>query len=232
MGDSEKGRGHTPDTEEVCAAIHDALESLPLLSSPTDVPFLDGLYFFYEDGETSRHAPSGRIVRVGNHPGSVGGLVRRLRNHYSGRKNGSVFRRLLGGALIRRRDPDSLCLAPSPGKGHWEHQNDKACERCQPLEEEVSQLLRSSFRFRCVMVEDREERNELEAALVATLAACPVCGPSTSWLGRYAYSDKVRSSGLWNSQFVGGPTVTERQLERFRRLVQVSPEAFEGRRKP
>ena len=230
MLDDKRSAG--PAAEEACHEIHSALEALPLLTSPAEVPFCDGLYFFYEDGERSEHAADGRVVRVGNHPRSNGSLRKRLRQHYSGRKNGSVFRKFLGGALLRRRHPHSPCLAPSPGKGHWEHQNDKACERCQPLEEEVSQLLRSSFRFRCVMVEDREERNELEAALVATLAACPVCGPSTSWLGRYAYSDKVRSSGLWNSQFVGGPTVTERQLERFRRLVQVSPEAFEGRRKP
>ena len=218
--------------EEACGEIHSALQALPLLASPAQVPFRDGLYFFYEDGERSEHAADGRVVRVGNHPRSDGTLQKRLRQHYSGRKNGSVFRKFLGGALLRRRHPHSPCLAPSPGKGHWEHQNDKACERCRPLEEEVSQLLRSSFRFRCVEVVDQAERNDLESVLIATLAACPVCGPSVSWLGRHAYSEKVQSSGLWNSQFVGGPTVTERQLERFRRLVQVSPEAFEGRRKP
>jgi len=226
MGDSERGRGHTPDTEEVCAAIHDALESLPLLSSPTDVPFFDGLYFFYEDGETSEHGAHGRVVRVGNHPRSSGGLRKRLRQHYSGRKNGSVFRKFLGGALLRRRDPQSPCLLPAPGKGHWEHQDEKACDRCRPLEEEVSQLLRRSFQFRCVMVEDREERNELEKVLIATIAACPVCGPSATWLGHHAYSDKVRSSGLWNSDHVGGPTITAHQLERFRSLARASVEAF------
>jgi len=226
MGDSERGRGHTPHTEEVCAAIHDALESLPLLGSPTDVPFFDGLYFFYEDGETSEHGAHGRVVRVGNHPRSSGGLRKRLRQHYSGRKNGSVFRKFLGGALLRRRDPKSPCLLPGPGKGHWEHQDEKTCQECRPLEEEVSQLLRRSFRFRCVMVEDREERNELEAVLIATLAACPVCGPSATWLGHHAYSDKVRSSGLWNSQDVGGPTITAHQLERFRSLARATLEAF------
>jgi hypothetical protein len=212
--------------EEACREIHSALRALPLLASPAEVPFRDGLYFFYEDGERSEHAADGRVVRVGNHPGSVGGLVQRLGNHYSGRKNGSVFRKFLGGALLRRRTPDSPCLAPSPGKGHWEHQNDKACERCRPLEEEVSQLLRSSFRFRCVEVVDQAERNELESVLIATLAACPVCGPSATWLGRHAYSDKVRSSGLWNSDDVGGPTITAHPLERFQSLAQATLEAF------
>ena len=226
----DDGRFANPAAGGACDQIHSALEKLPLLTSPGEVPFDDGLYFFYEDGETSEHGAHGRVVRVGNHPRSSGGLRKRLRQHYSGRKNGSVFRKLLGGALLRRRDPKSPCLLPAPGKGHWEHHKEKTCQECRPLEEEVSQLLRRSFRFRCVMVEDREERNELEAALIATLAACPMCGPSTSWLGRYAYSDKVRSSGLWNSNHVGGPTITGHQLARFQGLVEASLEAFNGRR--
>ena len=216
--------------EEACREIHSALRALPLLASPAEVPFRDGLYFFYEDGERSEHAGEGRAVRVGNHPNKQGGLVSRLKAHYTGNKNSSVFRKFLGGALLRRGDPDSPCLAPSPGKGHWEHQNDKACERCQPLEEEVSQLLRSSFRFRCVEVVDQAERNDLESVLIATIAACPVCEPSVTWLGRYAYSDKVRSSGLWNSQDVGGPTITAHQLERFGSRARASLHAFTERR--
>jgi len=230
MLDDKRSAGRA--AEEACHEIHSALEALPLLASPAEVPFRDGLYFFYEDGEKSEHAADGRVVRVGNHPASMGGLVRRLRNHYSGRKNGSVFRKLLGGALIRRRDPDSPCLLPAPGRGHWELQDAKTCERCQPLEEEVSRLLRSSFRFRCVEVVDQAERNELESVLIATIAACPVCGPSATWLGHHAYSDKVRSSGLWNSDHVGGPTITGHQLKRFWELARSTVEAFHERRDP
>ena len=216
--------------EEACGQIHSALERLPLLASPGEVPFDDGLYFFYGDGEASEHAALGRVVRVGNHPRSDGTLQKRLTQHYSGRKNGSVFRKFLGGALLRRRDPECVCLQPAPGKGHWEHQDDKTCRECRPLEDEVSELLRQSFRFRCVEVVDQAERNELESVLIATIAACPVCEPSAAWLGRHAYSDKVRSSGLWNSRDVGGPTITTHQLGRFRSLVQDSLEAFgEGR---
>ena len=212
--------------EEACGEIHSALQALPLLTAPAEVPFRDGLYFFYEDGERSEHAADGRVVRVGNHPRSDGSLRKRLRQHYSGRKNGSVFRKFLGGALLRRRHPHSPCLAPQPGKGHWELQGAKTCRECEALEKDVSELLRSSSRFRCVIVENRAERNELESVLIATIAACPVCEPSATWLGRYAYSDKVRSSGLWNSQDVGGPTITAHQLERFRSLARATLEAF------
>ena len=214
-------RDRTP--EEACKAIHEALAAKPLRTLPSQVPFADGLYFFYEEGELCNHGPKGRIVRVGNHPRSQGGLVRRLKLHYSGNKNSSVFRKFLGGALLRRANPNDPCLAPAPGKGHWERQDEKACPRCRPTEALASALLREHFSFRCVRIPDMNERNELEARLVATLAACRVCQPSSSWLGQYAYSAKVRASGLWNSQYVGGATIGPTDLRRFQALVSASP---------
>jgi len=216
--------------KDACKAIHEALEALPLLASPADVPFTDGLYFFYEQGEASKHAPNGRIVRVGNHPRSQGGLVSRLRMHYSGNKNSSVFRKFLGGGLLRRANPADPCLSPAPGKGHWEKQGAKTCPRCKPAEGRVSEILRQRFKFRCVWVADLGERNELEALLVATLAACDVCRPSSSWLGLYAYSDKVRASGLWNSRYIGDSTTDESSLARFRQAISASLQRF-GRSK-
>lgn len=214
---------HEAAHQTACGAIHEALLAEPLLTSPDQVPFADGLYFFYEEGELCNHGSKGRIVRVGNHPRSQGGLVRRLKLHYSGNKNSSVFRKFLGGALLRRADPNDPCLAPAPGKGHWERQDEKACPRCRPTEALVSALLRVHFSFRCVRISDMNERNELEARLVATLAACRVCQPSSSWLGQYAYSEKVRASGLWNSQYVGDPTIDQLTLGRFLALVSASP---------
>jgi len=210
--------------EKGCREIHRLLEQLPIRTEPTRVPFVDGLYFFYEAGEASEHGPVGRIVRVGNHPRSNGGLVRRLRQHYSGRKNGSVFRKLLGGALLRTNDPQSPCLAPGPGRGHWERQGGKTCYRCRSIEREVSALLRSRFSFRCIAIQDRAERNHFESLLIATLAACSICRASSRWLGLHAYSDTVPKSGLWNTQFVDGPTMEEDDIQRFGELVKLSLE--------
>src|SRR5262249_58657203 len=82
-----------------------------------------------------------------------------------------------------------------------------------------SELLPSAFTFRCVRVDDRAERNNFEKWLIATMAACPVCRPSDGWLGRYAYPDLVRSSGLWNVQYIGEQPATDRELRRFEELI-------------
>ena len=201
--------------EEICSAVHGVLYALPLFESPSEVPISNGLYFFYERGEVSPHAPEGRIVRVGNHPRSDQTLVRRLRQHYTGRKNGSVFRKFLGGALMRAEDADNPCLAPAPGKGHWERQDQKPCDHCLPVERKVSCVLKERFRFRCVSVPDRQVRNRLEGVVIASLSACPVCQPSPNWLGWYAYSNVVRRTGMWNSQFVGSSPMSSADLRQF-----------------
>jgi hypothetical protein len=214
--------------ETLCEQINKMLDALPTLNKPSEIPFNDGLYFFHERGEVSRHAPNGRIVRVGNHPRSQGSLKRRLRMHYSGSKNGSVFRKFLGGAILRRIDPNHPCLQPEPGQGHWEKQNLHACEVCKPIESEVSRLLKSSFWFRCIEIEKQDIRNTLEKKLIATVSLCPVCKPSEGWLGKFAYSDNVRKSGLWNSEHVFDQqgTIDDSELKRLEEIVERTARHF------
>ena len=193
--------------EEVCRGVHELLAALPAFEHPRDVAIKDGLYFFYEGGESSAHAPSGRVVRIGNHPRSDGTLVRRLRQHYQGRKNGSVFRKFVGGALMRVDNRDHPCLAPAPGKGHWERQNEKVCDRCRPVEQRVSRLLRTRFRFRCVAIQEREERNTFEELLIATLTCCRVCRPlagATCLFGHHSRDGDVEQSVRRGHSDVGG----------------------------
>lgn len=180
----------------------------------------NGLYFSYEDGEVNSHDGGPRIVRVGNHPHSQNRLYGRLCNHYYENKNSSVFRKLLGGALMRRQDLNHACLKPAPGKGHWEKQGERTCERCGPFEKEVSALLRERFRFRVVGIDDMEFRNLMERKLIGILSECPKCQPSGDWLGRFAYSEKVRRSGMWNSDYVNETyTIVPEEWPRFMAAV-------------
>jgi hypothetical protein len=214
-----------PESMEVamaCERVHTLLEGLPVWRAPSDVTFDNGLYFFYETGEHSQHAVAGRVVRVGNHPRAQDRLRGRLNDHFrssAGAKNGSVFRRYIGGAVIRRENAQSSCLAPGAGEGHWERQKQPTCTECGPVETRVTDLLNSAFSFRCVRIDDMGERNTFEARLIATLAACPVCKPSQAWLGHLAYPRTVRESGLWNTEFVGGATLTHDDMRRLEQLV-------------
>ncbi|MFQ5911336.1 MAG: hypothetical protein ACE5IJ_11555 [Thermoplasmata archaeon] len=211
-----------------CADLHRVLSELPLLNSPSEVLPKSGLYFFYEKGEFNAHDGEPRIVRVGNHPHSQGRLVARLRQHYGGNKNSSVFRKFIGGAILRQRDPNHPCLRPAPGQGHWEMQDAKACERCRPIEARVSDLLRSKFAFRVVSIEDMAFRNLMERKLIALLSACPDCRASREWLGKFAYDEKVRSSGLWNSRHVGeAVSLTRDERGRFKEAVEETVALFE-----
>jgi hypothetical protein len=206
-----------------CARVHAALGVLSRYQSPREAPFSDGLYFFFEVGEASRHGAT-RVVRIGNHPHKQGRLVGRLGEHYRTRpnaKNGSVFRRYLGGALLRRDGIDT-CLQPAPGRGHWESGTGIECEHCTGYEDLVTACLCERFSFACVRIEDQALRNRLEQRLIASVAHCQECHPSAQWLGRYAYPANVRASGLWNSHHVNGPLATEADIAAFEQLATVS----------
>jgi hypothetical protein len=142
--------------------------------------------------------------------------------HYSGGKNSSVFRKFLGGAILPQTDPNSTCLQPAPGRGHWEKQDIHTCQNCKPVENKVNLLLRSSFSFRCIEIENRNLRNILEEKLIATISLCTVCKPSDNWLGRFAYSDKVRRSGLWNSDsvFEHDKVLNNQELKEIEKIIR------------
>lgn len=218
------------DAADACRRLHELLGDLPYFSAPDGVGFSNGLYFFYELGEQSEHGPDGRIVRVGNHPQAQDRLKGRLRDHYrTGRdaKNGSVFRRYLGGALLRRENDRHPCLEPGPGLGHWEHGAQIECDACAPIEPAVTDYLDTRMKFRVVRVDDRETRNTLEKALIGTVARCPECQPSSDWLGQVCYQREVQESGMWNQRHTSDPPASERQLAVLESSIRLGRVALE-----
>ncbi len=182
-----------------------------------------GVYFFFEPGEVrsgSGHGP--RLVRVGTHALGVGArstLHQRLRQHAGkssgsgGNHRGSIFRLLVGEALIARGN-----CAPCPS---WGVKGDigKAAEfMCVdkatlvaaegPVEAAVSAYL-GRFPFLWLLIEDEPGpyslRGFIERNVIALASGLhePVVDPSSpSWLGLSLGRDKVRRSGLWNQRHV------------------------------
>ena len=90
-----------------CWQIHQLLSDLQLFNDPSVEMPASGIYFLYEDGEFCERdgVRLERIVRVGTHR-EQGNLPRRLHYHYYGNKNGSVFRKHVGGAVLAQVDPN------------------------------------------------------------------------------------------------------------------------------
>ena len=171
-----------------------------------------GVYFFMEPGETrSDSGPGLRIVRVGTHglrPGSKSTLWNRLAQHKGTRSGGgnhrtSIFRLIVGTALMARDRLD----CPSWGdRQSMANRETRAMERA--VETAVSAKI-GRMPFLWLPVDDEPgpeslrgyiERNSI--ALLSNYRAQPLDAPSGTWLGHHCDREKVRASGLWNSEHV------------------------------
>lgn len=181
-----------------------------------------GVYFFFELGEVRSDSGDGpRLVRIGTHALSAGAkstLGQRLKQHRGlltggGNHRGSIFRLLVGEALLARAD--------CPACPSWGVKGDiaKACAKLgicgdalraaeAPIELAVSEHLRR-LPFLWLPIDDAPgpsslrgliERNTI--ALISNWQKPPIDPPSGRWLGRTSGREKVRLSGLWNQRHV------------------------------
>jgi hypothetical protein len=212
----------SPSDERLTDEVYALLEKLPRLNHETPSSQLpsNGIYVFFERGELIRRKNTVRyrIVRVGTHSGH-NRFQNRIRQHYGrvrslgGNKNTSVFRKHVGGALLRKSNPRD------PRLQDWLEQDGPSFDE---IEQKVSCALRKNFTFSCFSVDRQEERAVLERGLIALLAQRPLGTPSANWLGRFAASEEVRRSGLWNSQHVNGWRLTHDEFRRLSELVSLT----------
>lgn len=202
--------------------LYGCIYPLPRFNHKTEGRLLleNGLYVFFESGETVdwRDELHDRIVRVGTHRENFR-FRDRIRQHYGnsrslgGNKNGSIFRKHLGGALLRRSDTND------PRLREWLTQNGSSFPEIEAM---VSNTLRDKFSFSCFDVDQMEERLELERGIIALLAQHPLSPPSPDWLGKYAANEKIRRSGLWNTQHIEAKCLSFEQFHRVEELVAIT----------
>ena len=171
-----------------------------------------GIYFFMEAGEVRANTGDcPRIVRVGTHAlmsKSKTKFWTRLRQHKGvastggGNHRGSIFRKIVGAALIDRDNLDYPCW----GKGSSAPREVRKSELC--LERTVSEHI-GGMPFLWLAIEDEAgpeslrgyvERNAI--ALLSNYGRHPIDPPSSLWLGDLSDRERVRCSGLWNSNHV------------------------------
>ena len=202
--------------------VYDLVRQLPRFDhlTPKDRMPANGIYVFFEQGETAdwrgEHVP--RIVRIGTHrkddrfPG-------RIRQHYGrvnslrGNKNGSVFRKHVGSALLRKAD------LQDPRLDSWLGQKGGSYLE---VEEQVSRTLRNNFTFSCIRVDDATDRINIEKGLIALLARYSPLKPSKAWLGHHAASEKIQECGLWNVQRTTSSPISARDLVSLRTMIDIT----------
>ena len=190
-----------------------------------------GVYFFREGGENRTDTGNGpRVVRVGTHAlkaGSGTKLWTRLSQHKGqpstggGNHRGSIFRLLVGTALISRHGYDF----PTWDVGNSASRDIRKGELA--LERDVSHFI-GNMPFLWVAIDDEPGpaslRGYIERNSIALLGNCQRLAldpPSKEWLGRRCDRERVRSSGLWNSRHVD-ESYDPAFLERLDQLVSAT----------
>ncbi|MBI4084143.1 MAG: hypothetical protein HY423_16180 [Candidatus Lambdaproteobacteria bacterium] len=175
-----------------------------------------GCYFYFEPGEQRTHSGGGpRVVRVGTHAVTAASrttLWNRLSQHKGSTRTGggnhrsSIFRLLIGEALLAQRGETSLA-----SWGHGGSAPPSVHEREFETERVVS-LRIGRMPFLWLAVNDAPgpesrrafiERNAI--GLLSNYGAsreAVIDPPSADWLGRHSRRDRVRESGLWNQHHV------------------------------
>ncbi len=187
-----------------------------------------GVYLFHEQGEDRSDTGDGpRVVRVGTHAlksGSGTTLWTRLSQHKGqmktggGNHRGSIFRLIVGAALINREKLDF----PTWGYGQTADSDVRSSELA--LEREVSQVIGNMW-FSWLAIADEAgpdsrrgyiERNSI--ALLSNFNKPALDPPSQGWLGHYSDRERVRNSAIWNQNHVEEAYDTA-FLDTFDRLV-------------
>lgn len=173
---------------------------------------LKGVYFIQQPGELRKETGEGhRIVRVGTNglkKGSQATLWDRLKQHKGnindggGNHRSSIFRSLIGRALINRNGVSYHDW----GRCNTGQLTVKAHE--QPIEQAVSALI-GEMSVICLSISDETGPNSLRGyieensiALLSNLGREKIDPPFPEWLGFDCERELVSGSGLWNSRHV------------------------------
>lgn len=170
-----------------------------------------GVYFFFDPHEYTRfYEHNGlRVVRIGTHGVSKGSkslLWQRLRTHRgnddgTGSHRSSIFRLHVGNAILASQDQQM----PSWGLGDNASKETRDSE--QQLEMEVSQYLKELLVAYLPVVDAASadsDRSYIERNAIALLSGGGAIDvQSKQWLGNFSPTHQIKSSGLWNVNYVG-----------------------------
>jgi len=195
-----------------------------LLTLKKNIPN-QGVYFFFDKNETREKSNDLRVVRVGTHAAqakSKATIKERLSQHKGpenlfGRHRASVFRELVGYALINKDNHP---------QNKWGIREDKSMLKSEKvLEKNVSLYLRD-LSFTILEIEgeaskynDRAYMERNSIALLSNYNRLAIDPSSANWLGRFTKKDKIIKSGLWNSNYVDITNVDDEYFDKMQHYI-------------
>lgn len=201
---------------QICCNVHQLVNEKPHFEYPYetgDIP-PNGIYILFETGEFAHGVE--RIVRVGTHTGKDK-LPSRLREHFiTENKDRSIFRKNIGRSILNRdNDPFleqwNIDLTSKAAKEKYKWQID--FQKLGEVEKQVTEYIQGNIRFVVCAVDNEKERSDWEKKIITTVAQCECCVPSAGWLGRHSPEAKIRESGLWQLQHLGGDILDENNFD-------------------
>ena len=174
-----------------------------LFAGPSNTLPLNGLYLFFEIGQklAIRSREYNRIVRIGINE-KPNNFQKRIRGHYRGNIEGSIFRENIGWALLESQGKKPLETYRT--KREYKKQNSG-----DALEREISDYFSKAFTYKAFRL-DYNKLAKYEDILIAAFSVYHQWKiykgelDMENWLGQCSYSrqDKIKRSGLWNSEGV------------------------------
>ena len=171
-----------------------------------------GIYFFFELGQMRCESGTGlRVMRVGTHAlkkDAKTTLWKRLSQHKGyaksggGNHRGSIFRLLVGSAIINKQNLDYSTWADGSSAPKEIRENEITLEKL------VSKTI-GQMPFLYLSISDEPgpdslrgyiERNSI--ALLSNYNKPPLDPPAENWLGYKCSRERVYNSGLWNQNHV------------------------------
>ena len=192
---------------DVCAFVEDihvlTSEKGALFRGPSNALPLNGLYVFFEAGQkiVIRSHEYNRIVRIGINE-KPNNFQKRIRGHYRGNIEGSVFRENIGWALLESQGKKPLETYRTK-REYKKHNSGGALER------EISDYFSKTFTYKAFRL-DYNKLIKYEDILIVAFSVYYQWKiykgelDIENWLGQCSYSrqDKIKRSGLWNSEGV------------------------------
>ncbi len=180
-----------------------------------DVPFKNGIYAVYEDGEV--FFDMDRIVYIGDHS-TDDRLITRIKCHYQPNKDGSILRKKIGTAILNKNNDDYVdAWKKDTSKSENKIFKDEA--RQKSIELEVTEYIKENLYFVPIYIEDKLVRASIKSKIIATLCSYAGIVQSSNWLGNYIDNEEVFDTGQWSSQNKDADELTSADIELLMHLI-------------